>query len=207
MNTRTALVREVGFDTLDAAGAAANAAKLRATGLTFAMIYVEKATKAIVQELLANQIDVCFLSEARIEGWSEATGQQDGARAAKAMLALGVPGAVSLGCDMEAGVPDEPTAIAYGNGWYRAGIGKGLGVDAPDLYVGADSGFVSSENLYAKIAFRRYHKSFSNVITPATRGYCMLQLWPGDQVVMGVQLDFDVAQQDWRGGSLTFLTL
>lgn len=207
MNTRSALVREVGFDALDAAGAAANAAKLRATGLTFALIYVERATVAIVQSLLQAQIDVGFLSEARVSGWSAATGAQDGARAAKAMLSLGVPIRTSLGCDMEAGVPDEQTAIAYANGWYGAALGQGLFADAPDLYVGEGSGFVSADNLFHAVAFKRYHRSGSIVPNVSERNYCCYQLTPFDQVVAGVELDFNVTQVDALGGTLTFLTL
>jgi hypothetical protein len=207
MNTRSALVREVGFDALDAAGAAANAAKLRSTGLVFAMIYVERATKSIVQELLANQIDVCFLSEARISGWSKESGVQDGQRAASAMLSLGVPGDVSLGCDMEAGVPDESTAIEYANSFYGGALQEGLQPDAPDLYVGSGSGFVSADSLYHLVKFRRYHRSGSIVPNVSVRNYCCYQLSPLDQVVMGVQLDFDVMQVDDKGGTLTLLTL
>jgi hypothetical protein len=207
MNTRSALVREVGFDTLNVASAAANAARLRSTGLTFAMVYVEKASRAMVLDLLQNQIDVCFLSEARVRGWSAETGAQDGQRAAAAMLALGVPANVSLGCDMEAGVPDEPTAIAYANGWYQAARVEGLAVEAPDLYVGADSGFVSADNLYYRVDFRRYHRSGSIVPNISVRNYCCYQLTPFDQVVMSVQLDYDVMQVDAKGGTLTLLTL
>jgi Domain of unknown function (DUF1906) len=207
MNTRSALVREVGFDTLDATGAATNAAKLQLTGLAFAMIYVERATRAIVQQLLANRVDVCFLSEARIEGWSRSTGTQDGQRAAAAMLSLGVPGHVSLGCDMEAGVPDEPTAVDYANAWYSAAVKEGLGIDAPDLYVGAGSGFVSADSLYHQINFRRYHRSGSIVPNVSVRNYCCYQLTPFDQVLMGVQIDFNVMQVDDMGGTLTLLTL
>jgi hypothetical protein len=207
MNTRSALVREIGFDTLDAAGAAANAAKLRSTGLVFAMIYVERATKAIVQELLANQIDVCFLSEARVSGWSKDSGERDGQRAATLMLDLGVPGSVSLGCDMEAGVPDEPTAIEYANAFYAAAVAEGLSPYAPDLYVGAGSGFVSADSLYHLVNFHRYHRSGSIVPNVSVRNYCCYQLSPLDQVVMGVQIDFDVTQVDAKGGTLTFLTL
>lgn len=207
MNTRSALLREVGFDALDALGAATKAGQLRSTGLTFGMIYVERATKAIVQSLLQAQIDLCFLSEARVSGWSEATGAEDGARAAGRMLALGVPGAVSLGCDMESGVPDEAVAISYANGWYKAALSTGLGPDAPDLYVGAGSGFLSPETLFHEVGFRRYHRSFSEVPNVAVRGYACLQLFPGDQTLFGVQIDYDVAQKDYLGGTLTFLTL
>jgi hypothetical protein len=207
MNTRSALVREVGFDTLDAQGAAANAAKLQTTGLAFAMLYIERATKAIVQELLGNRLDLCFLSEARIEGWSAATGAEDGKRAAAAMLALGVPGNVSLGCDMEAGVPDEKTAIEYANQWYAGALSEGLGPNAPDLYVGAGSGFVSEDSLYYLVKFHRYHRSASIVPNVSVRNYCCYQLAPPDQILMGVRLDFDVTQVDAKGGTLTFLTL
>jgi hypothetical protein len=207
VNTRNALVREVGFDTLDAAGAAANAGKLQSTGLGFAMIYVERATRAIIQELLQNQIDVCFLSEARISGWSSQTGTEDGKQAAAAMLALGVPGNVSLGCDMEGGVPDEPTAIIYANAWYSAAVAEGLALEAPDLYVGEGSGFVSGYNLHQLVEFERYHRSASIVPNVPGRNYCCLQLNPLDQVVMNVELDYDVMQVDAKGGTLTLLTL
>lgn len=207
MNTRSALVREVGFDTLDAAGAAANAARLRSTDLVFAMIYVESATRTIVQDLLAAGVDVCFLSEARTGGWSAGTGAKDGRAAAAAMLALGVPGNVSLGCDMEAGVPDEPTAIAYANAWYAAAVSEGLGPYAPDLYVGEGSGFTNSDNLYHLVHFKRYHRSGSIVPNVSVRNYCCYQLTPFDQIVMNVELDFDVMQTDAKGGTLTLLTL
>jgi hypothetical protein len=209
VQTRSTRIREVGIDTLDAAGVAANGAKLRAEGLSFAMIYVERATPAIVQAILAADLALAFLSEARVSGWSAASGTIDGKLAASRMLALGVPPSVSLGCDMESGVPgvpDEATAVTYANAWYRAAIAEGMHADAPDLYVGYGSGFVTPKVLYEKIAFRRYHKSLSDVITPERRGYCMMQLFPGDQMIAGVLVDFDVAQEDFFQDTLTLLT-
>jgi hypothetical protein len=206
VNTRSAVVGEIGFDALDTIGAANNAAQLRSVGLTFALVYVERATPAIVAKLLQERIDVAFLSVARIQDWSAQTGAEDGKRAASKMLALGVPGAVSLGCDLEAGVPDEPTAVAYSNGWYDAARAEGLEPMSPDLYVGAGSGFVSSATLFHAVAFQRYHRSLSQVPNVDVRGYCCLQLYPGNQEVFGVEIDYDVAQQDYKGGTLTFLT-
>lgn len=207
MNTRSALIREVGIDTLDALGAANKAGAFKGTGLSFAMIYVERATPAIVWSFLQAQVDLCFVSEARVSGWSAAAGEEDGKRAAAKLLSLGVPGAVSLGCDMEGGVPDEPTAIAYANGWYSAARAEGLGEDAPDLYVGSGSGFSSPQTLFHKIGFRRYHRSLSIVPNVDERDYCCLQLFPGNQMLFGVEVDFDVMQQDKLGGRLTLLTL
>jgi len=207
VNTRNAIVGELGFDTLDAAGAAANADGLRSTGLLFAMIYVERSTPEIVHKLLEARLDVCFLSQARVSGWSATAGALDGKRAAQRLLALGVPPDVSLGCDLEAGVPDEPTAIAYVNAWYDSAITEGLHADAPDLYVGAGSGFLSPDSLFHKVAFRRYHRSMSIVPNVTERGYCCLQLFPGDQSLFGVAIDFDVMQQDYFGGTLTLITL
>jgi hypothetical protein len=48
-------------------------------------------------------------------------------------------------------------------------------------------------------AFARYWRSFSAVENIEKRGYQMLQLFPGNQLVAGVPVDLDVVQSDYLG--------
>ena len=60
--------------------------------------------------------------------------------------------------------------------------------------------------LYHSVDFTRYHRSLSEVPNVDERGYCCMQLFPGNQTLFGVEIDYDVMQHDWKGGTLTLLT-
>jgi hypothetical protein len=70
----------------------------------------------------------------------------------------------------------------------------------PGVYVGAGVAPPLSESeLFHSLPFQRYWRSFSAVNNVQARGYQLLQLYPGDQVIAGVQVDLDVVQTDYLG--------
>jgi hypothetical protein len=134
---------------------------------------------------------------ARTSGWSAESGRADGAAAARNAIAAGIPSATTLWCDLEGGIPSAHIAVAYANGWHDAA--RAAGIEEPGIYVGAGVP-LSERELYQELAFSRYWRSLSQVPNVDVRGYQMLQLFPDDQVVEGVQIDVDVIQSDYLGG-------
>jgi hypothetical protein len=135
---------------------------------------------------------------ARVRDWSADTGRADGARVASKALAAGFPTAATLWCDQEAGVPDQPTAVACATAWWQGATGAGA--EDPGLYVGDGCGFENGAALHTHIPFRRYWRSMSQVPNVAGRGYQVLQLYPPNEVVAGVRIDQDIIQSDYEGG-------
>jgi hypothetical protein len=64
--------------------------------------------------------------------------------------------------------------------------------------VGADIP-VSGRGLFEALSFTRYWRSLSQVSNVDVRGYQMVQLFPDDQFVAGVEVDLDVIQSDYLG--------
>jgi hypothetical protein len=194
----------VGFDTIAKINAPA-AVRLAGTGLRFAVRYVGLLTRSPgsldaleLDGLTAAGLAVMGVQYARTAGWSAEAGRLDGEAAARNALAAGLPLDTTIWCDMEGAIPDAAVAIAYGTGWHEGATAAGI--NDPGLYVGSGLAPPLTEaELFHSLPFRRYWRSFSAVNNVQTRGYQMLQLFPGDQVVAGVQVDLDVAHSDYLG--------
>ncbi len=192
----------VGFDTI-ARLDWPKAKSLAAAGLTFALSYVS-LRPGLSGPLDAEQLDVLTaagfrvmpVQYARTRDWSAATGQTDGAAAASNARAAGIPAGCTLWCDLEGAIPNPDVAVAYANAWANAALAGGA--EDPGIYIGAGVPLTGQE-LYDRLAFKRYWRSFSAVPDIAKRGYQMLQLFPGNQIVAGVQVDLDVIQTDYLG--------
>ena len=192
----------IGFDTIARLEPAA-AGRLAAAGLAFAVSYVSlreggpgPLDAAHVELLAGAGLRVMPVQFARTSGWSAKSGQADGAAAARNALAVGLPPGVTLWCDLEGAIPSADIAIAYANAWVEAATAAGA--EDPGLYVGAGLPLTGDE-LFERLAVRRYWRSFSAVPNIARRGYQMLQLFPGDQLVEGIRVDLDVVQSDYFG--------
>ena len=194
----------LGFDTTTKINAAA-AARLAQSGLQFAIRYVglgppsPSTLDALELDLLTSSgLAVMAVQYARTENWSAETGRADGEAAARNALAAGLPPDTTLWCDMEGAIPGAEIAIAYGNAWYDAATCGGM--VNPGVYVGDGVAPPLSEaELFHSLPFQRYWRSFSAVSNVQARGYQMLQLYPGDQLIAGVQVDLDVVQTDYLG--------
>src|SRR5690606_40406 len=89
--------------------------------------------------------------------------------------------------------------IDYCNAWYDEVLCGGY---TPGIYVGFDN-FLTSEDLYWKLKFKHYWKSFSRVPDVYKRGYEMVQLeW---KTVNGIQLDTDEVTGDRLGNKPIFM--
>jgi hypothetical protein len=194
----------VGFDTITKVSSAA-AVRLAGTGLRFAVRYVglnapsPGSLDALeLDGLTAAGLAVMGVQYARTANWSADTGRMDGEAAARNALAAGLPPDTTIWCDMEGSITGAEVAIAYGTGWYDGATAAGI--SDPGVYVGAGlAPPLTDAELFHSLPFRRYWRSFSAVGNVQTRGYQMLQLFPGDQVIAGVQVDLDVVQSDYLG--------
>jgi hypothetical protein len=194
----------IGFDTV-AKVKTATAARLVAEGLVFGVRYVGLAgptpgtLDALELEGLTRAgLGVMAVQYARTSAWSAETGRADGRAAARNALAAGLPPDTTLWCDMEGPIPGAEIAFAYANAWHEAATSAGM--NDPGLYVGAGLAPPLSEaELFHALLFARYWRSFSAVSNVQARGYQMIQLFPGNQVVAGVQVDLDVVQSDYLG--------
>jgi hypothetical protein len=196
--------RILGFDTV-AKIDSPTAARLATSGLQFAVRYVGLRGPA-PGSLDARELDgltgcglaVMAVQHARTSDWSAETGRADGEAAARNALAAGLPPDTTLWCDMEGAIPGAEVAIAYGNAWHNGATSAGM--NNPGVYVGAGVAPPLSEGeLFHSLPFQRYWRSFSAVNNVQARGYQLLQLYPGDQVIAGVRLDLDVVQTDYLG--------
>lgn len=124
---------------------------------------------------------------------TSAQGTADGQAAANNALALGAPRGMNLFCDIEAVSSSGADAvIAYCNAWYNAVSASGF---VPGLYVGADSGL--SQSQIDALPFRYYWRSAS-LVPNVSRGYQLLQLYPGNVLFNGqLRIDIDVTQNGY----------
>jgi hypothetical protein len=201
--------RIVGFD-IDRQLSAEECARLYLAGFAFGVRYLSlhafgvnplDLDAAEVGRMTDSGLALLTVQHARSSGWSEATGESDGAAAARNHLALGLPFDQTVSCDLEA-EPSAPLskqqALDYAGRWWQAAMREGCA--SLQLYVGAGVP-LSPADLFHKLAFRLYWKSASEVPDVEERGYGMVQLSPYDQVVAGVgPLDIDVIGSDHQGG-------
>jgi hypothetical protein len=104
---------------------------------------------------------------------------------------------------MEGAIPSAEVAIAYANGWYYGATAAGM--SDPGVYVGAGlAPPLTDADLFRSLPFQRYWRSFSAVNNVHGRGYQMIQLYPADQTIVGVQVDLDVVQSDRSGSRPTW---
>jgi Domain of unknown function (DUF1906) len=194
----------VGFDTIAKLDAAAGSCLVDA-GLRFCVRYVALGAPGSrdlddveLDGLTGAGLAMMAVQYARTGGWSATTGRADGEAAARNALAAGFPPDATLWCDAEGAIPSTDVAIAYSTAWYEGATAGGC--TELGIYVGA--GFappVSEPQLFHALPFRRYWRSLSQVQNVGTRGYQVLQLFPGDQLIAGVRVDLDVVQSDYLG--------
>jgi hypothetical protein len=157
-------------------------------------------TPALVEAALAVNLGVCPVNFSRGDPWtpSASLGAHDAQASTAALAALAVPTAGLVDwCDLE-GVSSDPTD--YLNAWSLVVATNGR---LAGLYVAAGS-LLTGAQLGALPRFTRYWRSLSNVPEPTPRGFCLVQLYPTSKSA-GVEVDFDFAQQDYGGGSATWI--
>jgi hypothetical protein len=124
-------------------------------------------------------------------------GAADGTAAAKNALAIGYPKGACLWLDLEGAIPSAADCIAYVNAWYEAAAAAGMNASALGVYVGPGVPLTPTE-LYQKLYLARYWKAGAIVPDVQSRGYQMMQLYPGNQTIApGILIDYDVIQDDF----------
>lgn len=185
-----------------------NVQTLVANGYAFCVRYVPLAdqsdpggtwalTTDEAQAILDGGLALMVVQRARTGAVQASQGTDDGDAAVTSCQAIGLPRGVNVWLDLES-ISGE--VLAYANNWYMQVLNAGY---APGVYVGAaitDHGqAVTGYQLYWKLLFQHYWRSMSDVPDIENRGYQMIQLRPGDQMLEGLQIDIDVTQEDYEG--------
>lgn len=202
----------IGFDTIEALTADQYTA-MRALGFKFRWGYLGDLHVDEIAKATAAGVGVMVIQHARALNWNpdSTKGAEDGARAVRDAQSAQLPAALPLWADIE-GCADNATFAdvdAYSKTWCAAVAGSG---HPAEVYCGwklpADA-----EQLWS-LPFTGYAKSFSSLITPAKRGYKLLQLFStfpkgecfvrdfdpaAPASVASINIDIDVAQCDYLG--------
>jgi hypothetical protein len=182
-------------------------------GFRFCVRYVSRGPESSgdlspqeVNDILDSGLALMPVQHVRVEGWvpTAALGEQDGTDAAANAADVGFESGVNVWCDLEGirSTVQAEVVIAYCNAWYEAVSATGF---TPGLYVGAKS-ILTDEQLYANLRFRHYWRSHSIVPNIQRRGYQLLQLWP-ITTLYGIEVDFDVTQDDYIGDQVQWQRL
>lgn len=179
---------------------AAQALALRAADIDGVIRYLGSITRDELDGILAAELRVSFVT------FADAF---DGEAAVAQLRALDVPAfatpRVTVWLDLESDTNAPAIVIAKVNAW--AAAIRTAGYD-PGLYLGANQPLTSDQ--VGELDVDRYWQSVSYVMCPTLHGspigFCMVQLDPPNQMLAGVEIDYDVAQHDYRGRAATWLT-
>lgn len=185
---------------------AEHAMRLYAAGMQFAMRYLGSLSAAELADLVTEGLKVspiCYPPQR--SGWIPvaADGTARGKAAVTHARAIGIPTGVTIWIDLE-GCRGPAAATAA---WVEAFAAElvAAGYQA-GLYVGAAPGGLDSAALYRLRKVTRYWHSCSRGIPePATRGYCLEQLYPPNQMLAGTIVDVDCVRHDFLGGVPMFV--
>jgi hypothetical protein len=184
-----------GLDT-DTPISASLAKTLYALKFDFVVRYLSDVTVSELGAILASGLGLALVTHARAPGWlpTEAMGVADGAADVAHLKALGVPPGMVLFVDLEGAGGSDVDTMAWANARSKAIVDAGY---IAGLYVG-DRCVLSAQQLYGLPEVSRYWKAYNAGIPEVMCGFCMLQLFPPDQTVAGLQIDLDVAQSDYK---------
>src|SRR6266436_1320591 len=133
------------------------------------------------------------------EGWSTnaALGTAYGSYAASYCKdVVGLPPGVNVWLDLEGINPSAAKAdvIAYCQTWFNEVKAAGY---VPAIYIGWQV-IINNQDAYYNLPFAHYWKAYNADVTPAVRGYQMIQ---GTQVsINGVEVDPNTVHTDNKGG-------
>ncbi len=204
MKVENAKVGAVVVDSLpfSQAGTAAQAKALKAAGADGVAVYLGVVSKERVAFVLAAGMG-CFavtLAGEYNDGPNDEIGQ---------LKALGLPQGKHVFLDMEgmaAYKTDPLVLIAKANAWADGIRAAGY---KPGLYVGNPQPLTSAELWALHVEFYwkgqgRCVDRNNNLAEPTGCGWCMTQMWPSHSRG-GVWVDSNMAGQDYKGRSLTWV--
>jgi hypothetical protein len=195
MIAKQATFRMQGIDTDTSLLTGAQAVAL--TDAKFAVRYLGDVTAEETDAILGANLLLSLVQHPRTSALSGPLGSADGLRAATQAHALGFPSGATLWCDLESWSGD---AVSYVNEWSACVVAGGY---EAGLYVGYAASPLSGTVL-AALASTAYWRSCSNVPTPSGIGWQMMQLYKPNQVLAGIQVDWNIVQDDFRGRLPTF---
>ena len=156
-------------------------------------------TAELVAEAHAHGKGVVPVNFSRGDGWLPTAdmGHADASTTLERLDKLGLllPGLVDW-CDLE-GAGADPT------GYLDAWAGDVFAKLVAGLYVGAGA-LLTAAQLYALPHFTRYWHSLSRGIPEPQCGFVLAQLYPST-TLNGLGVDYDFAQQDFRGRAATWV--
>jgi Domain of unknown function (DUF1906) len=203
----------VGFDTSQSL-TAEQYATLKGLGFTWAVRYVPLSGGAPAgidpterDACLGAGLGLMLVQYARSSfgGLAPSTfGEQDGAAAAAAAMALSIPPSVRLWLDLA--ITSSGAAIAYANSWAAGATRGGWAPSALGVYI--EPGVpLSASDRYSKLSVQNYWATGADDQNrfPTARGCQLVQAWVSPrgeyEPAPGILIDADVAWTDYRGVS------
>lgn len=202
-----------GFDTIAPLDAAQYVA-MKAIGFDFRWGYLGDLTPDEIAKAHSANVGIMVIQHAHAPGWvvTGAKGAADGARALADARVINLPQALPLYCDFES--PAAPATTSFDVSIYSVAWCKDIQNDGrpAEVYVGFEMP-CNAEELW-QLPFTGYAKSFSDVATPAHRGFKLIQLfadYPKGECfvrdfcpsapasVASLLIDIDIAQTDYLG--------
>jgi hypothetical protein len=196
-----AKVGSKGFDTIAHIDSVA-AKRLRTAGMDYAVRYLGSLTSTELDGMLEAGLKVMPVTYGMKHGTqlSSELGRKFGNSTVNNAKAAGVPVNTTVWLDLEDCKGNAQEVSDFVNQW--AFVVKDAGF-MPGLYVGFGA-VLSSQELYA-LGVVRYWQSLSKetdargLLAEPNCGWCMIQLYPPNQQCVGVQIDYDVIQADYKG--------
>ena len=186
------------------------ALQMKNSGYEFAIRYVGRLQQASydidkteAENILRAGLKLAIVQHCLNPGWvpTRDLGTTYGKNAALFSKQSGIELKTSVYLDLEgvkAGT-SKANIIVFCNAWYDEVLAGGY---TPGIYVGFDA-FLTGDELYTKLKFQHYWKSFSAVPDVAKRGYEMIQ--KVETTVNGIKIDIDEATGDRLGNRPVFM--
>jgi hypothetical protein len=180
-----------------------SAGKLKSAGIDFVVRYLGGVSSEEAQEILAAGLGLQFVSYSRAPGWmpTSAMGSSDGALDLQHLKSVGALPGVTVWIDLEgsAGTAADTAAWIEVRSFILVQAGFLVG-----LYVGNQC-VLNGTQLYALPHVTRYWRAFNEGIPQPQCGWCQFQLNPADQMIAGVEVDYDCTQEDYEGRTPTMM--
>lgn len=179
------------------------AAAIKSAGFEFIVRYLGSLTTLERNVILNANLALMAVTYSRRPSWlpSGGLGDADGQHAVQNARLAGLPESLTLFVDVEGPGGRGEQTIDYVNAWadrvvsagYNAGLYVGYGIQ------------LTPEQLYHRLKVTSYWHSCSKVQDVAHRGYDMVQEYPGNQHVAGLQVDLNHVQSDAMGQTPNWL--
>jgi hypothetical protein len=187
------------------------AKKFKDDGFSFVMRYVGRLKQSTTLDIDKTELDnilkaglqIGIVQHCQYPGWipTKEMGIEYGMNAVKFSRESGYKGKCIVYLDLEGIKPGTPKQdiIDFCNSWYD----EVIKAYTPGIYIGFDA-FLDSKELYYRLKFKDYWKSFSKVPDVFERGYAMFQqTYIKD--ANGIEIDTDEATVDKKGRSPVFM--